>query len=485
MRALITTMVAVFTVVSATALHALETPLVLKSGGQGGNYAVIEPGTGNVTLYAVEGNTLTKNGSANYLADLSFLEQRPYDERGGIVYSTLRVGDKNCKPTMGDFLASPAFPSKPTAREQAAGLKSYQARAIEAENEFWAKDHVFDGIVRGAYSATVLFLCVPCKHAILLYDCQDRNKGPVLVGWRNYGVELMIPQVFASTPIPSEILAKLPVEVKDDQKKALEEAMKALAEGGGAIQLQPSDPWVSAGGGDRFVMVDAPNKHIMTYEYKGKGWEVKSVRNLEVDMMIPTALNSAPDEQRNFSDYIQSRKAQLAAYGIIPDLPYFKALVGQKQVDSGKVSDVQATGNADDIVIDYVKLHKLYVYRLLGANNSLELVSMRDYTLDVGLALQDVEFRADVDAANAWNDAKGSFQKHDNKVGLLSVMLALKRNPCLYKTIEKDPVHKDLKKLPEWQPLLDEAIKACEAKTKEMEERKKRAEDERNKKKKP
>lgn len=477
MKALFTTVLAVLAIASATAVHALETPLVLKSGGQGGNYAVIEPGLGTVTLYAVEGNTLTKHGSASFLADLSFLEQRPFDERDGVVYSTLRIGDPGCRPTMGDLLA--AFPSKPSKREAEAGLKSYQARAIEAENAFWAKDNPFDGIVRGAYSATVLFLCIPSKHAILLYDCQDRTKGPQLVGWRNYGVELMVPQVFGSTPTPQDILAQLPAEVKDDQKKALDEAMKALAEGGGAIQLQPSDPWVAAGGGDRFVLVDPPNKHIMTYEYKGKGWEVKSVRNLEVDMMIPTAFNSSPDEQRTFTEYLASRKNQLAAYGITPDLPYFKALVGQKQVDSGKVSDVQATGNADDIVIDYVKLHKLYVYRLLGRNNSLELVSMRDYTLDVGLALQDVEFRADVDAANAWADAKRALQKHDNKVGLLSVMLALKRNPCLYKTIEKDPSGKDLKKMPEWQGLLDEAIKACETKTKELEERKKRAEEER------
>ena len=71
----------------------------------------------------------------------------------------------------------------------------------------------------------------------------------------------------------------------DPLPKALDDAMMALAESGGAIQLQPSDPWVSAGGGDRFVLVDPPNKHIMTYEYKGKSWEVKSVRNLEVDMI--------------------------------------------------------------------------------------------------------------------------------------------------------------------------------------------------------
>jgi hypothetical protein len=474
MKALLSTVVAV---VLATAGFALETPLVIKSGGQGGNYAVIEPGIGNVTLYAVEGNTLTKYGSVNFLADLAFLEQRPFDERDGIVYSTLRIGDAGCKPTMADLLA--AFPAKPSKREAEAGLKSYMARAIEAENEFWSKEHAFDGIVRGAYSATVLFLCIPSKHAVLLYDCQDRTKPPRLAGWRNYGVELMIPQVFGSTPTPQDLLAQLPAEVKDDQKKALEESMKALAEGGGAIQLQPSDPWVAAGGGDRFVLVDPPNKHIMTYEYKGKGWEVKSVRNLEVDMMIPTAMSSAPDEQRNFAEYLASRKNQLAGLGIVPDLPYFKALVGQKQVDSGKTSDVQATSSADDVVIDYVKLHKLYVYRLIGRNNALELVSMRDYTLDIGLALQDVEFRAEADAADAWADAKRALQKHDNKVGLLSVMLALKRNPCLYKVIEKDPAHKDLKKLPEWQPLLDEAIKACEAKTKELEERKKKAEEER------
>jgi hypothetical protein len=462
---------------------ALETSMVLRSGTQGaGVYAVVEPGLGNVTLYSVEGNQLTKYSSVNFLADVTNLANRPFTERGGIVYSTLRIGDPGGKPTMGDLLDQ--FPAKPTAKEQANGVKAYRARATEAEDEFWSKEHAYDGVVRGAMGNSCLFLCIPSMHALLLYNCQDRTKGPQLVGFRNYGVDLMVPQVYKSSPTPQEILGQLPADIKEEQKTAIDEALKALAGGGATMALQPSDPWVASGGGDRFVLVDPPNKHMATYEYKGKGWELTSVRNLEVDMLIPTALKSSPDEQGTFTQWAQSRKEEIKAFGIIPDLAYFKALVGQKQIESGKTSDLQANMQADDLVLDYVKAHKLFVYRLNGANNGLELVSMRDYTIDVGLALQDLEFRSGVDARSVWGvDARNALAGHNPKLAMLSVLYALKLDPCLYKEIEKDPRAKDLKALPEWQGTLDTAMKACETKMKELEERRKKAEEERKNKK--
>jgi hypothetical protein len=328
-----------------------------------------------------------------------------------------------------------------------------------------------------------LLLCVPIKHALLCYDCQDRNKGPVLVSFRNYGVDLMIPQTLASEPAPQAILNALPADIKDDQKKAIEESLAALAEGGGALKLEPSDPWIASGSGDRWVMIDPPNKHIVTYEYLGKRWAVKSSRNIAIEQLIPTSFRSAPNEQDQINEYVRSRKKSLDAAGIIPDIAYFKALVDQKQVASGKTSEIQANIVGDDLMLDFVKMRKIFAYRINGANNGLELLSMRDYTLDVGLALQDVEFRAAADAINAWNLAKKFLAKKDDDSAWLAIKYALSLDPSIHKVIEKDTASKPLKKHPEWQATLDDAINRAQEQEKKMEERRKAAEAERNRKK--
>jgi len=463
---------------------ALENSLVMRSPGQGGSglYAVVSPSTGNVTLYAIEGTTTTRYGSGNFLADLANLEGLPGGKQGEITYSALRIGHPDFVPTPADLLSSVAFPEKPSAKEKEAGLKGLRWRAIEAEDAFWADVKPYDGVVRGAMGSQYLLLCVPIKHALLCYDTQDRNKGPVLVSFRNYGVDLMIPQTFASDPAPQAILAALPADIKDEQKKAIEEQLTALAGGGGALKLEPSDPWIASGSGDRWVLVDPPNKHIVTYEYLGKKWAVKSSRNIAVEHLIPTSFRSAPNEQEQFNEYIRSRKKQIESVGIIPDIAYFKALVDQKQVASTKTSDIQASMVGDDLVLDFIKLRKIFAYRLNGANNGLELLSMRDYTLDVGLALQDVEFRAAVDAINAWNLAKKFLAKKDDDSAWLAVKYALSLDPSIYKVIEKDNGSKSLKKLPDWQATLDDAIKRAQEQEKNLEERRKAAEDERKRK---
>jgi hypothetical protein len=462
---------------------ALENSMVMQSPGGGGVYAIVQPATGNITLYTLEGNLTTRYGSANFLADLNFLTSFPEAKQNGKYYSRMRTGHEISIPTIGDLLRTPMFPDKPTAKEQAAGIKALRFRVTDAEDAFWADEKPYDGVVRGAMGSQFLLICIPIKHALLAYDCQDRVKGPILKSWRNYGVDLMVPQVYNSDPAPQAILQALPPDLQEEQKKAIAEQMEALKQGGGSVQLQPSDPWLASGSGDRWVLVDPPNKHICTYEYLGKTWTLKSSRNLEVDQLIPTSFNSSPDEQRAFLEYTNSRKKQLEALGIIPDLAYFKSLVNQKQVESGKTSEIQASIEGDNLVLDFVKLRKVYAYRLNGANNGLEFVSMRDYTLDIGFGLQDVELKEAVLAVDAWSIAKKSLSKHDEETGWMQAKFALKFDPNLYKTIEKDPAAKGLKKLPDWQSTLDEAIKASEEKNKKLEERRKAAEEERARKK--
>ena len=192
-----------------TALPALETSMVLRQGGSqnGGNglYVVVEPGIGTITLYSVEGTNLTKHGSANFIQDMNFDSQYVIGERGDSVYTALRTGSANCKPSVDELLSM--LPSKPTAAELEKGLKSYQERARQAEDLFWKEDHAYDGVVRGALGATSLMLCIPCKRAILVYDIQKQDLGPQLAAWRNFAAELYVPQVLASSPTPTELLA--------------------------------------------------------------------------------------------------------------------------------------------------------------------------------------------------------------------------------------------------------------------------------------
>ena len=457
---------------------ALDNSLVMRRPGAqtSGIYAVVSPSTGNVTLYSLEGNQTTRYGSANFLADLQMLENIPGATLDGTVYSTLRLSHSLSQPNPRDLINSVAFPDKPTAKESAAGLKSLRARVVEAENAFWDKIKPYDGVVRGAMGNQYLLLCVPVKHALLAYDCQDRDKGPQLVSYRNYGIDLMIPQVLNSDPAPQALLAALPADIKAEQKATLEKAMRELADGG-TIALQPSDPWIATGTLDRWVLVDPPNNHICTYEYMGKNWRLTSSRNLEVDHLVPTAFHSAPSEKAAFEEYVKTRAKQLNAAGIVADIAYFKALVDQKQVANAKTSDIQADLVNDDLILDFVKLRKIYAYRINGANNGLEFLSMRDYTLDVGLALQDVEFRSVVEAGRAWDAAKKFLGKHDFPLAMSSVLYALKCDPSIYKIIDKDSASKPLKKLPEWQPALDEAIKSTEEQTKQKEARLKAAEE--------
>jgi hypothetical protein len=464
-----------------TALPALETSMVLRQGGtngQGGVYVVVEPGIGTITIYTVEGSLLSKHGSANFIQDLEFQSQFVVGERGESVYTALRTGSSNCKPSVDELLSM--LPSKPTEAEVKNGLKSYQERARLAEDLFWKEDHPYDGVVRGALGATSLMLVIPCKRALLVYDIQKQEVGPVLAAVRNFAAELYVPQVLASSPTPTELLAQLPADVKKEQKTAIEDSLKALAEAGGALTLKPSEPWVGVGTADRYVIIDPPNQHLMTYEYTGKGLRTASSRSMQVDLLIPTLMHSDPSEAAELKQFATARKQALAEAKIIPDIFYFKALVSQKQVPSSKTSDLQANVTNDDLVIDFLKLHKLFTYKLYGAGNGLELAAMRDYTLDVGLQLQEGEFADIVNSRTCWAQVKAQLGARQPTLAFRSFKLALSINPCLYKELEKEPTLKSLKADADFQPTWDAAMKGCEALMKERADRNKAAQDARD-----
>jgi hypothetical protein len=365
------------------------------------------------------------------------------------------------------------LPAKPTADEEKNNLKPYQTRARLAEDEFWSKDHPYDGVVRGAMASTTIMLVIPAKHALLLYDVSNQDKGPQLTSFRNYGAELYVPTGLTTTPSPQDIKSKLPSDIQGEYEKAT----KAMIEKGGALQLKPSDPWVAAGAGERYAIVDPANNRIMSYEWTGKLLQVQSVRNTELDLLIPTALNSTPNEEDALKKYVQSRKARLKEIRIELDPASIKALVSQRAVANAKASTFQASISADDVVLDYTDLHKLFVYRLQGANNQLELVAMRDYTLDVGLELQDAEFRNQDYAREIFEDMKAHVAGHNLELAMLAMKFTLKLNPFLYKEIEKSPSSKELKKHPDWQATLDAAMKAAEKIEADREERRKKSEE--------
>ena len=218
----------------------------------------------------------------------------------------------------------------------------------------------------------------------------------------------------------------------------------------------------------------------MTYEYTGRGLRTASSRSMQVDLLIPTLMHSDPAEAAELREYANSRKKQLAEAKIIPDIFYFKALVTQKQVPSSKTSDLQANVTNDDLVIDFLKLHKLFTYKLQGAGNGLELAAMRDYTLDVGLQLQDGEFSDAVRAKDAFAQTKTLLGNHSPTSAFRMFKFALSLYPCLYKEIEKEPALKSLRNDADFQPTWDAAIKGCEALMKARADRNKAAQDARD-----
>lgn len=451
-------------VVSAAALSALETPLVIQSS-QGGDLAVvINPSVGTMTMYRIQDGKLNQRGSANFLSDLSVYEKMIYAEVDGQAISYLQTGSANNVPNNRGMIIDILGKIKSSRAEAAAGVSPLSVRAQTAEKEFWGKDHPYDGVVRAALSVQYLMLVVPAKRTLMVYD--TANEELKLVAWRNYGTELYVPQVLTSTPLPSELMSRLPADMQEDRKKALIEQLDALtAKAEQGIEVKPSDVWIAAGRQERFVVFDAANLHVMSYEFTSKDLKLLSVRNTEVDMLMPK-FETSPDIQEVYARFKQdkARAAYLSALGV-DDWVAFQVYVETKQSansgGAGKISPLQASVNINsgEITLDFTDQRKLVVYRFAGGDTQLQLRSLRDYTVDVGVAMVEAEIRDLKAAAQLYDNAK---KLKNPTLQLLSIQSALKLNPLMYKDLEKDSrLVKVLSEQQSYAGIIEEATKAA------------------------
>jgi hypothetical protein len=439
--------------------QATETPLILNA--QGGNgYAVVNVASGAITLYGVEGQSLVRYGSANFLTDLNERRDRIYDQdKDGNVYSYLRTGSPNFTPTAGELINR-----MPTAATD--GTESYQQRAVASENAFWKKTPEYDGLVRGAYSRNAIMLAIPSLHTLMIYEIVDRNRGPKLKAWRNYGPDLMIPQIYESQPTPKVIVERLQTTLKNDAGRLKElEAQLLQIEKGGAITLASGEPVLLATASDRFLLIDTANHHLIAYEWLGGKARMTGARNTQVDLLIPVAMNSTPNPAAALADFAQTYRKEMTAAGIPQPLDedILSALIAQGKTRDKIAKVQQVSSNNGDVVIDYTDLHKLFVYRVQGTNNSLELVSMRDYTLDLGLAALADLFNDQVRGQAAMQDVIKRLEASQYDSAMLVLHYVASVAPKLVLQTEKELKFRPLTKHPDWADLMTFAKNQADA----------------------
>lgn len=454
--------------VFAAAISAMETPLTVASPS-GLTAITVNPTLGTMTMYRLNGaGTLDRKGSANFLNDVAFFERYIVAERGDDVYSTLRTGTVNNKPTPEEWMSTVLGSLKQTRKAEEAGILPLLARARNSETEFWSKENPYDGVVRAALGNNYLMVVVPVKRAVLFYDVQ--NEGFKLVAVTNFGPLLYLPHVYNSTPTPADLLRELPPEVQEERRKQLEEQMEAMLEKPGqTIATKPSDVWVAATTGEKFIIVDIANTRLMSYEYAGKDLRVNAVRNIEVDLMIDSGFKSKPDLRTAYDQFTKNRanKPFLESEGIVDQID-FETYVQSRQGSVGgggggggaKASPVQPTViySTGDLLIDFTDQRKVLSYRFGGGNTVIELRSMRNYTVDVGIALIEAEIANRDYGIQFLAAAK---QQKNPALTMRLIQSALKMNPPLYQAIEKDNrLVKSISDLPEYAPAIEEALTA-------------------------
>lgn len=451
---------------------ALETSLVLRqpSGASSNVMGVVNPANGAVMLYNTSGGESRLLSTHNFLQDLELLAAAPVSTREELAeYSRLRIGN-NTAPTYPETLQT--FFSKES-REP--GVPSAYDRARQSQEEFWAEIPEYDGVVRAALSIQHLMIVVPSMHVALVYHIS--NNQLELESWRNIGLDLYMQGGFNTSPNPQELLRSLPPDVREEFSEKLEEKTEEMKGSGDfSIDLATLDPWVEPLPGKRFLVFEPSNKRMLLYSIRGDTLELSSMRNMEVDLLIP-----ANRYRENIDAYREYAKAAQKA----GELPYtmreLEALVTVKEVAnaaaSSQDSNVDAALNTDEreLVIDYRDLRKVLMVRPVGARNGIELRSIRDYTIQVGVSKALAEIRQARYGAKMLENAIDFARKRTLKERAMNILkTALSFNPRLYKEAEEDrALVKALSDHPEWQPAIDKAIEATEKLEAEEEARKK------------
>lgn len=417
---------------------ALETPLVLPSGNSVGS---INAGSGQVIIYEVATNTTTRKGQANFLTDLQVREAR-VTMVGEQPYSQLRTGwgpskDALPSPTPEECISKWFLKELSPAQKKAGRTASDQELVRKAEDDFWSKDHPYDGVVRGAFGGTKLMLVVPSKRVALFYqiDSQDAT----LVNVYNYSPALYVQLGQNTSPRPDELAARL--DLPKEQKEDLVGQFKQQ-EDNAALQAAPSEAWcaVTQGSSPTFCLVDTANRRILTFEEKGRGMSLKSVRNISTDLAIPTLWQSTPDAVKEASEVARACKDLLAEWGVpVFDQYTLKALVAMAQAGEGvrKAEALQANIAGNLLVLDFTAQRKLLTYNANGAGNGIELVTVRDYSFDLAADMLRTRHKARIEAAANFKAIEAMAGKGQADKALQMLRNELKFVPSLVDVVRK------------------------------------------------
>ena len=481
----------------AAALPGADTPLVIPSGGS--LIAVVEPGAGAVGLYSQDPSGSIRKGGGLIRAEVEFFERLIYAERGGSPYSWLRMGSPNNSPTS-EMLVEQLTKSLQTALVKLPKdpAKPMAVRIREAENAFWSQDHAYDGKMVGAISDKYLMIGIPSKRALMLYD--TANEDLRFTAMRALGPELYISSAFgASKPQPQEVieagLKGLRTRITD--AKALREAedsartqLETLALGPGvgdpnqpAAALPPIDLWIGAGPRGTFLVVETTGPRAMLFQYDGAALNLRAVRNLALDLaandIAGEAIKSRPGENQLLDAVLADQgRLQLAQRHRIIDLggetnreKLREALRGQlaglvaTRSAGGQVTSLDAAINVSEgkIIATLVLPQQRRIIGLdFTGGNQLDLASIRNYSVDLGVAILSRMINERLQAQDAYGAAGKQASTGQPTIAKRNLELALGLDPFLHERAARDQAFSKVRGEAWWQPLIDEtAAKAA------------------------
>ncbi len=435
-------------VVPLTTGAALDTPLIMPAGPDA---AIIDPTLGTLTVLTVTSQSTIRKSYASWAFDLDQLERRTVGEVNGEVFSALRSGSPTLAPAAEGVIQ--LFSDKATKAQAAAGQKDQRSQVREAEKAFWEKEHKFDGVVRSAYNGEYLMIVVPAKRCVLFYKNSGKESAD-LFSFTNFSPVLYISGAWKSAPEPSALVKQM--DLDEDQMKAIEGALQARADGAVA-SAAPSDIWCSFTGG-AFILVDSANQKIWSYEVRGAGMELTSVRSLTVDLMVP-GMNTQPDNNQAAGIFQKAYTPQLRDLGIKAfDAPFVMALVRSSQVGTGAKADaMQANAVSSMVVLEFTGLHKLLAYQYVSGSG-ITLASVRDLLMDQGLNIMARMINERALAVQAYSEATRVAAKNPVS-GLRLLTYALGLSPSLHVEAEKNASLKNALKN-DWDRLMADATKA-------------------------
>ena len=459
-RGLLTGLMCLVAASISTVSASNDGPLILRSSGTTEIMTIINPSLGTIQLYRMDGDRLQQESAYNFLSDLALLSNAPVEQRWE--WNWVRVNSPMSAPSYGEMFDK-WLPSVSQSRRDQNG-PSLVERARNSEDEFWATIPKYDGDVRGALGDDTLVLVIPSSYTILWYEMQDWKLE--LQGWRNYRADMFIPNVYNSSPSAQELFRLLPESSqKEWQDQQLQEA-EALENN---IEIAPSDPWVGVavdGRREVFVLVDEPNQYVLTYESRStaKGTELNlhAIRNMELDLMIPSTFNSLP----LIDGAIEAYNRQLARIKEAPvSSAYIQQLLGQRGTRNSGGSSINAeVDNRQRLFVDLPFMRKVLVYRIFGRGNKLEMMAARDYSTEVGLALHQRDIQQRRRGSELLERCRRSAKRGNEQrvMGLLKT--ALSWNPFLGEEVAKDrKLNRYLKDQSELATLLEEAQAAADA----------------------